>query len=152
MEVLKPQVESIFGEIKYITEILESGHNTSLESLLIARLSSRLNTLEGLLNELLQMGSEMEVKSVFKNVQEPEFAKAGLAEFNGLNGKPAYVAVDGTVYDVTGNAAWAAATHFGLHAGQELTGEFNMCHPMQGEKLKVLPVVGRLADTNAGQL
>jgi hypothetical protein len=37
-----------------------------------------------------------------------------LAKFNGKDGNPAYAAVNGIVYDVTNNAAWAAASHFGL--------------------------------------
>ena len=32
-----------------------------------------------------------------------------LAKFDGKNGRPAYVAVNGMVYDVTNNRAWAAA-------------------------------------------
>ena len=35
-----------------------------------------------------------------------KFSKAELAKFDGQNGQPAYVAVDGTVYDVSGKDAW----------------------------------------------
>jgi predicted heme/steroid binding protein len=66
-----------------------------------------------------------------------------LSGFDGKNGRPAYVSVGGTVYDVTNNAAWAAATHFGLAAGRDLTGEFNSCHAGQ-PILNNLKVVGRL--------
>ncbi|MBM7647456.1 putative heme/steroid binding protein [Bacillus ectoiniformans] len=68
-----------------------------------------------------------------------------LATYNGKNGKPAYVAVNGTVYDVTNNRAWAAATHFGLTAGKDYTAEFASCHAGQQSILATLPVVGRLA-------
>ncbi|RSK25906.1 cytochrome b5 [Bacillus sp. HMF5848] len=67
-----------------------------------------------------------------------------LARFDGKNGRAAYVAVDGVVYDVTNNRAWAAATHFALTAGKEHTEEFASCHAGQRYILESLPVVGRL--------
>lgn len=67
-----------------------------------------------------------------------------LANFDGKNGRAAYVAVNGTVYDVTNNRAWAAATHFGLLAGKEYSQEFASCHAGQQSILDTLPQVGRL--------
>lgn len=66
-----------------------------------------------------------------------------LATYNGKNGNPAYVAINGTIYDVTKNAAWAAASHFGLKAGGDLTAQFNSCHAGQ-QILNRLTVVGKL--------
>ena len=75
---------------------------------------------------------------------QPVLTPEELAQYNGKNGKRAYIAVNRTVYDVTGNAAWAAATHFGLTAGKNLTAEYAKCH--YGQRiLEELPVVGRLA-------
>lgn len=71
------------------------------------------------------------------------FTLEELAKFNGKNGNPAYVAVNGTVYDVTNNATWAAATHFGLSAGKDLTSEFAACHAGK-PILNNLTVVGKL--------
>ncbi|WP_010245059.1 cytochrome b5 domain-containing protein [Acetivibrio cellulolyticus] len=71
------------------------------------------------------------------------FTVQELSKYNGKNGNPAYVAVNGIVYDVTNNAAWAAATHFGLVAGRDLTGEFASCHAGQNI-LSKLKTVGRL--------
>lgn len=73
-----------------------------------------------------------------------KFTIGELANFDGKNGRPAYVAVNGTVYDVTNNRAWAAATHFGLLAGKEYSQEFTSCHAGQQSILTTLPVVGRL--------
>lgn len=67
-----------------------------------------------------------------------------LAAFDGKDGMPAYVAVNGIVYDVTNNRAWAAATHFGLVAGREYSREFASCHAGQQSILAMLPAVGRL--------
>jgi len=71
------------------------------------------------------------------------FTLQELSRFDGKGGNPAYVAVNGTVYDVTNNAAWAAASHFGLTAGKDLTNEFVSCHADQ-PILKKLKVVGKL--------
>ncbi len=73
------------------------------------------------------------------------FTSQDLSGFDGKNGNPAYVAIDGTVYDVTDNAAWAAATHFGLKVGNDLTSEFVSCHAGQ-PILSKLKVVGKLVE------
>lgn len=67
-----------------------------------------------------------------------------LSNYDGKNGRPAYVAVNGVVYDVTNNRAWAAATHFGLVSGRDYTQEFASCHAGQQSILATLPVIGRL--------
>jgi len=51
-------------------------------------------------------------------MSEATFNQAELAKYNGQAGQPAYVAVDGVVYDVTGVAAWADGKHHGNLAGQ----------------------------------
>ncbi|WP_200801281.1 cytochrome b5 domain-containing protein [Clostridium sp. Marseille-P2415] len=71
------------------------------------------------------------------------FTLEELALYNGKNGSPAYVAVNGVVYDVTNNAVWQGGPHFGLNAGNDLTNEFAGCHP-GALVLSVLPVVGYL--------
>lgn len=73
------------------------------------------------------------------------FTSEELAKYNGKSGNPAYVAVNGTVYDVTNNATWAAATHFGLSAGKDLTKAFAKCHADQSV-LSKLNIVGKLQD------
>ncbi len=76
------------------------------------------------------------------------FTAEELSEFDGSNGKPAYVAVNGTVYDVSDKAAWAGGTHFaGLRAGNDLSGQFASCHRGMAAMLEQLPVVGSLAAT-----
>lgn len=74
---------------------------------------------------------------------QPTFTLQELSRFDGKGGNPAYAAVNGIVYDVTNNAAWAAATHFGLTAGKDLTNEFASCHSGQ-PILSKLKVVGKL--------
>lgn len=79
--------------------------------------------------------------------EEPRvFTLDELAQYTGKDGQPAYVAVNGVVYNVTNNPLWAGGNHFfGLTAGRDLTNEFQMCHP-GAIVLSVLPVVGTLAE------
>lgn len=76
--------------------------------------------------------------------QDNTFTLEELAFYNGKNGNPAYVAVNGIVYDVTNNAAWAAATHFGLTAGRDLTSAFSSCHTGNASILNSLTAIGTL--------
>lgn len=92
----------------------------------------------------LQMQSSLQPPTLPEN--QITFTLQELSEFDGKDGMPAYIAVNGTVYDVTNNAAWAAATHFGLTAGKDLTNEFASCHAGQ-PILSKLKVVGRVGNT-----
>jgi len=74
------------------------------------------------------------------------FNQAELAKYNGQAGQPAYVAVDGVVYDVTGVDAWAGGKHHGNLAGQELTKVIDERSPHGRGVLKNLPVVGKYVD------
>lgn len=74
------------------------------------------------------------------------FSKAELVQFNGKNGQPAYVAVDGTVYDVSGKDAWKGGQHHGNLAGQDLTDALWNKSPHKDSVLSGLPVVGKLED------
>lgn len=70
--------------------------------------------------------------------------KEELASNDGSSGKPAYVVVNGTVYDVSMIKQWAGGTHFGLYAGQDLSNEFMGCHNAMLKILEKLPKVGEL--------
>jgi len=53
-----------------------------------------------------------------------QFTIEELKEFDGRDGKPAYVAYKGTVYDVTESAMWGGGDHEGMHqAGGDMTEE-----------------------------
>lgn len=68
--------------------------------------------------------------------------RAELAKYNGFNGTPAYVAVNGVIYDVT--TVFVQGIHFGHLAGQDLTGAFLRQHVPAA--LAGYPVVGLLVD------
>lgn len=66
-----------------------------------------------------------------------------LAKFDGRDGRPAYVAYKGTVYDVTESAMWGGGDHEGMHvAGKDLTVEHG--DAPHDELVIDFPVVGTL--------
>lgn len=57
-------------------------------------------------------------------VAQKTFTLAELAQYNGQNGNPSYVAVNGIVYDVSALQQWKNGTHQGYLAGVDLTKDF----------------------------
>ncbi len=73
-----------------------------------------------------------------------EFTDEELAKYNGKNGKPAYVAYKGKVYDVSASFLWKDGNHQVLHrAGMNLTDALEQA-PHGGDVLEKFPVVGIL--------
>lgn len=66
------------------------------------------------------------------------FTTETLKQYTGLNGQPAYVAVDGIVYDMS--PVFKNGFHEGHQAGQDLTNAFHQEHP--NNFLKKLTIVG----------
>jgi predicted heme/steroid binding protein len=90
--------------------------------------------------------------SVFAKNSHENHGKAGnqvftlqeLAKYNGKNGAKAYVAIDGTVYDVSNVEAWKNGEHKrGLKAGQDLSAVIDDA-PHARKVLAKLPIVGTL--------
>ena len=54
--------------------------------------------------------------------EERTFTERELQQFDGTRGKPAYIAYDGVVYDVSASSLWRGGLHKDLHyAGTDLT-------------------------------
>lgn len=72
------------------------------------------------------------------------FTKEELAAYNGKNGMPAYIAYDGSVYDVSASFLWRDGRHQVLHhAGVDLTDSLDQA-PHGADLLERFPVVGTL--------
>lgn len=71
-----------------------------------------------------------------------------LALYNGKNGQPAYVAVAGSIYDVSSSPLWQVGNHADAHqAGCDLTLELKTA-PHVAAVIERFPVVGRLEESS----
>jgi len=81
---------------------------------------------------------------------EPEdgvFDPVTLANFDGINGRPAYIAYKGKVYDLTSSRRWVKGIHFRHPAGKDLTGAMADA-PHEGDKLGIYKKVGEYDETH----
>jgi len=67
-----------------------------------------------------------------------------LKQYDGKNGNPAYIAVDGIIYDVTTVRQWKSGSHEGYSAGKDLTDSIQGKSPHGTSVLDGVPVVGKL--------
>ncbi len=76
------------------------------------------------------------------------FSLKELEQFDGKDGRPAYVGLDGKVYDLTGSSFWPEGEHEGCAdglAGQDLTELMDdEAPPEHRAEIEGWPVVGRL--------
>jgi predicted heme/steroid binding protein/uncharacterized membrane protein len=80
---------------------------------------------------------------------EKEFNQKSLASFDGREGKPAYVARDGVVYDVSGSKLWKSGEHMKRHrAGNDLSADFSAA-PHGPEVLERVPRIGRMLEESS---
>lgn len=153
-------LDRIMAEINYDINLLYVIPCVYTRNLILSHLRDRIPILESVMKAMGQpvhlQPQSSSLQPIVTPIAEPlaplqpttpgnqaTFTLQELSKFNGKDGNPAYVAVNGIVYDVTNNAAWAAATHFGLTAGKDLTNEFASCHGGQ-PILSKLKIVGKL--------
>ena len=114
---------------------------------LFTRIGIRLNLLEGLGNMISSSCAldEQPVPEGYGDIPPPDvsrgFTPQTLARYNGEDGYPAYVAINGVVYDVTNIPQWSGGDHFSLQAGSNLSSAYDLCHNAR-EILYKLPTVG----------
>lgn len=79
-----------------------------------------------------------------KNERGQVFTREELARYDGKEGRPAYVAYGGLVFDVSGSMRWRGGRHQDRHdAGRDLTREFKAA-PHSTTILLRVPIVGKL--------
>ena len=75
---------------------------------------------------------------------ERKFTLEELKQYDGREGRPAYIAFKGKVYDVTEDYLWVNGDHQGMHtAGKDLTEEISSA-PHGEENLDRVKLVGIL--------
>ena len=79
------------------------------------------------------------------------FTSKELLLYDGRNGRPAYVAVEGKVYDVSKSRFWENGHHEIHHSGLDLTDELQRA-PHGKEVLQNMPEIGVLLKTETDQL
>ena len=137
-DVLVNLINNNISEVNRIIDSLYTTTNPCQKNTLLNQLRKNISNIEMLVEGLNMKQNSDEAESI------KMFTPEELSIFNGKNGNPAYVAVNGIVYDVTDIASWAAATHFGLTAGKDVTSEFTKCHAGQ-PVLSKLKVVGKMS-------
>lgn len=170
-EKILQQIQCIRSETSYLIRLLYLTNDYCLKSLTLNQLWNKLDSLWFLLSLLEPepspsvepppqiplvpsaplVPSEPQVPSAplvpsappASAIPSVTFSTAQLAQYTGREGAPAYVAVNGIVYDVTNVAAWSTGTHFALTAGKDLSQAFSVCHPAQQGILNQLKMVGR---------
>jgi len=77
-----------------------------------------------------------------------EFTLEELKRYDGRDGRPAYIAYKGKVYEVTESDLWISGDHQGQHeAGKDITNE--MKHAPHGEEmLERVKLIGVLASAS----
>lgn len=69
-----------------------------------------------------------------------------LAAYDGKDGNPAYIAVDGVIYDVSGSSRWKNGEHNGYFAGQDLTDQIKSISPHGLSVLTRMPAIGKIVE------
>lgn len=92
------------------------------------------------------IGPRLKARKLAGAGRDGVFTPEGLRGFDGREGSKAYVAVEGTVYDVTESRLWKNGRHTRHLAGDDMTDMIKQA-PHGPEKLSAMPVVGRLVDT-----
>ena len=67
-----------------------------------------------------------------------------LALYNGKNGMPAYISIDGTIYDISDVPELKDESHSGIKSGADYSELFKKCHNDDINILSKLKIVGEI--------
>lgn len=90
------------------------------------------------------VNNSQQITSSSGNIELIELTLEELKQFDGKNGRKAYIAVDGFIYDVSRSFRWFNGNHNGYTAGRDLTLEIDTVSPHGRSTLTEVPLIGRL--------
>jgi predicted heme/steroid binding protein len=95
--------------------------------------------------EPAEEGAVVEEEATDGDAGAATFTMEEIAQFDGKDGRPAYIVVDGVVYDVTNVRQWASGIHFGFEPGADVT-EALAAAPHGANQLDNAEIVGTVVD------
>lgn len=85
-------------------------------------------------------------KAEFSLKKEGDLSLAELSQYDGQEGRPAYIAFRGTIYDISESRLWKNGNHMGRHpSGVDLTEVLSQA-PHGDDKVMAMPRVGKLLE------
>lgn len=106
--------------------------------------SSKTSNSSSQTNTSSQANTSSQTNSDSTTTSEVSLTLEELKQYDGQNGNPAYVAVDGVIYDVSNVRKWKDGKHeMGVTAGQDLSELINQS-PHGKAILSEAPVVGKI--------
>mgnify|MGYP000880265447 FL=1 len=133
-EVTDSVGDAVEGAQETVEEVLEEVKETAEEVK---------EEVEGAVDEAKETAEE--IKDAVEDALKPDpiyLSLEELKEFNGKDGKPAYVAVDGVIYDMTKSVPWKDGMHNGFEAGNDLTKNIKEDSPHGVINLERVPTIG----------
>lgn len=95
------------------------------------------------------VGPKLKERRQSADMSKKDMTAEELSRFDGRDGRPAYFAYGGVIYDATGKKLWKGGSHVGKHlAGFDLTDALVLA-PHGEDRVTALPVVGKLVATEA---
>lgn len=101
-----------------------------------------IEVMERVCNQINSYLDEVSFKNKKRNNRLIELTEKELALYNGKNGMPAYIAIDGTIYDIGDVPQLKDKNHLEVKAGADYSEIFKKCHNGDKNILSKLKVVG----------
>ena len=92
---------------------------------------------------------EKKKENKYKNTEERKlrtFTIEEVQQADGKDGRPAYIIIEGSVYDVGDCKEWCCGKHYGISSGKDLTNFYKSCHKNEEYILKRLRLIGTLVE------